>query len=294
MKRWITLFLTLLLLTGAWAQKRDDRYLSYIEQYAPMAMSEMKRASVPASITLAQGLLESAAGNSTLAREGRNHFGIKCGGKWDGPSMLRDDDAPDECFRVYGDVAESYADHSRFLHGRRYQPLFELEITDYAGWARGLSACGYATDPNYADRLITIIERYSLYRYDSDDGHVDDLADFIVGALQQRHHMRRSRGLHYVVAAPGDTYAAIADEFGLSTTDLLIYNDADHDGEIKAWEEVYLQPKHDTAPKGMTRATIGDGESFHSLAQRFGMSLTTLRRLNPKAPDAPGTRLRLR
>ena len=272
----------------------DDRYLKYIETYAPMAVQEMHRAGIPASITLAQGLLESSAGRSTLAVEGNNHFGIKCA-DWKGASMKRDDDAPDECFRVYGSVAESYADHSDFLHRRRYQSLFDLDITDYAAWATGLRQCGYATDPNYADRLITIIERYSLYRYDDPDAAPGDAtAGFIAGMLASRHHLRRSRGLHYVVAAPGDTYATIAKEFNLKTKDLLEYNDAPRDGEIKAWEEVYLQPKHDEAPKGVKSAVIGDGESIHSIAQRYGMTMASILRLNPSAPDTSGTRLRLR
>lgn len=277
----------------AFARGGDDRYLKYIETYAPLAVQEMRRAGIPASITLAQGLLESSAGRSTLAAEGNNHFGIKCA-DWKGASMKRDDDAPDECFRVYGSVAESYADHSAFLHRRRYESLFELDITDYAGWAAGLRRCGYATDPNYADRLITIIERYSLYRYDDPDARPgDDTAGFIAGMLASRHHLRRSRDLHYVVAAPGDTYASIAKEFNLKAKDLMRYNDAPRDGEIKAWEEVYLQPKHDTAPKGVKSAVIGDGESIHSLSQRFGMTMESILRLNPDARDESGTRLRL-
>ena len=273
-------------------KKGNSQYTDYIERFAPLAIEQMKQAGIPASITLAQGLLESSAGMSTLAREGNNHFGIKCG-NWTGPSMLRDDDAPDECFRVYSSAAESYADHSRILKAKRYKRLFDLAPGDYAGWARGLSECGYATDPNYADRLVTIIELYGLTRYDSGAADANDVVQFIFGALQSTHAVRRSRSLHYVVAAPGDTYLAIAREFNMKVTDLLRYNDTERDGEIKAWEEVYLQEKHKDAPAGHKKVTIGEGESMHSIAQRFGMQLSTLRRLNPKAKDRPGTVLSL-
>jgi hypothetical protein len=210
--------------------------------------------------------------------------------------MLRNDDAPDECFRVYDSADESFRDHSLFLRRKRYAELFDLDLTDYVGWARGLKRCGYATDPNYADRLISIIELYSLQ--DFDGGHMrelEEMADFIHRSLVERHVVRRSRGLHYVIAQPGDTYAKIAKELKISKKKLLLYNDRERDGEIKAWEEVYLQPKLAEAPAEVeARATIGDGESMHSLAQRFGMRLATLRSLNPDVADEPGAVVRLR
>lgn len=272
-----------------------DRYQEYIDTYSDMAVEQQARHGIPASITLAQGLLESAAGRSTLATEGNNHFGIKCHADWDGPTMLRSDDAPDECFRVYDSPQESFDDHSRFLLRKRYAPLFELETTDYTGWANGLKKCGYATDPNYAGRLITIIERYSLYLLDSDAGRNAEItAGFIHDTLRATHPVRRSRGLHYVIATPGDTYSSIAAELGMDSARIIEYNDADADVEIRPWEEVYLQPKLDTAPEGTDRATIGRDESLHSVAQRFGMKMSAIIALNPKAKDKPGTRLRLR
>lgn len=289
--RILVLFVALLCVTGA----RGDYYSDYIDRYAPMAVKQMERHGIPASITLAQGLLESAAGRSTLATQGNNHFGIKCHADWTGKTMLRDDDAPDECFRVYKSAEESYDDHSRFLLRKRYAPLLELDPLDYAGWARGLKACGYATDPNYADRLITIIERYALYTYDSNTGRqAHDVAEYIISNLADTHPVRRSRGLHYIIAAPGDTYSKIAKEFKISKKDILKYNDVRKDGEIKAWQEVYLQPKADNAPDGVSKGTIGEDESMHSLSQRYGMKLATIQRLNPEAKDAPGTVLRLR
>ena len=275
---------------------RADVYEEYILSYAPMAMEQQDQYHIPASITLAQGLLESSAGRSRLAREGNNHFGIKCHNEWKGKTMLRDDDAPDECFRVYETPGESYADHSRFLKRDRYKSLYDLEISDYAGWSRGLSKCGYATDPNYADKLITIIERYALYGYDmpGSGNSVNETVAFIRESLSSSHHVRKSRGLHYVVAFPGDTYKSIAKEFGLKEKKLKEYNDARKANDIREWEEVYLEPKSDNAPDGVDKVTIGEGESMRSIAQRYGMKLDAIKALNKKAKDKEGTVLRLR
>lgn len=271
-----------------------DRYSDYIDKYADMAIEQQSRYGIPASVTLAQGLLESAAGQSTLALRGNNHFGIKCHKEWTGDTILRDDDAPGECFRVYNSVTESFDDHSRFLLRKRYNPLFELDITDYAAWANGLSKCGYATDPNYASRLIAIIERYALYSFDTNAGrHAEETAGFIVEMLRSSHPVRRYRSLHYVIAAPGDTYGSIAAELQLPVEKLIAFNDAADDCEIKAWEEVYLQPKFSTGPDDVKNATIGEDESLHSVAQRFAMTIESIRRLNPDAIDRPGTKLRL-
>ena len=152
-------------------QSRNNQYEDYIKKYRDIAVEEMKRYHIPASITLAQGLLESGAGNGTLARKSNNHFGIKCGSDWRGKTVKHDDDARNECFRVYKDPKDSYRDHSKFLAGKqRYAFLFDLKITDYKGWARGLKKAGYATNPRYAHQLIDIIERYDLDKYDKKGG----------------------------------------------------------------------------------------------------------------------------
>lgn len=273
----------------------QDAYRIYIETFSAMAVEQQQAHGIPASITLAQGLLESAAGRSTLATEGNNHFGIKCHSDWKGETMTRSDDAPDDCFRVYDDAAESYEDHSRFLMRKRYERLFDLDPTDYTGWAKGLKACGYATDPHYADRLVAIIERYGLNAFDTDAGrHAEETSEFIASALKSTHPIRKSRGLYYVVAYPGDTYASIAKEFHLKKKKLLAYNDVECDGEIKPWEEVYLQEKPDMLTDSPTTAVIGEGESLHSLAQRYGVSLKTLKKLNQRVNDRPGERIKLR
>lgn len=144
-----------------------DMIRDYIVKYRNVAQQNMRQHGIPASITLAQGVLESGSGQGTLSRNANNHFGIKCHKEWDGPSVRHTDDAPDECFRKYDNPDESYRDHSLFLTSRsRYNSLFSLKKDDYKGWAKGLKKAGYATDPKYADKLIGLIERYSLYEYD--------------------------------------------------------------------------------------------------------------------------------
>lgn len=138
----------------------------YIEQYKDIAIAEMNQYGIPASIKLAQAILESGNGNSYLAREANNHFGIKCGGVWSGPSVNRPDDTHNDCFRVYNNPEQSFKDHSQFLLRKRYEKLFTLDKNDYRGWAKGLKEAGYATNPRYPELLIDLIERYELYKYD--------------------------------------------------------------------------------------------------------------------------------
>lgn len=146
---------------------------TYINQYKDIAVREMNQYGIPASIKLAQALLESGNGNSYLAREANNHFGIKCGGVWSGKSITRSDDNPNDCFRVYNNPEESFKDHSQFLLRKRYEQLFTLDKNDYKGWARGLKQAGYATNPRYPELLIDLIERYELYRYDRTESFIE-------------------------------------------------------------------------------------------------------------------------
>lgn len=147
---------------------------SYIQLYQALALREMKRTGIPASITLAQGILESGNGNSRLARQANNHFGIKCTPDWRGGKTYKDDDRRNDCFRVYSSAEDSFHDHSEFLQRNRYSFLFDLKPYDYKGWARGLKKAGYATNPRYADLLIDLIERYELHRFDRMDFPQDD------------------------------------------------------------------------------------------------------------------------
>ena len=163
---WLTFSLTLLPTIAGPGPKWNQTFQNYFDKYKDIAIAEMLKYGIPASITLAQAVLESAAGQSELSQKGNNHFGIKCHG-WDGRTVYHDDDFHGECFRAYDSVIESYEDHSRFLRNRpRYNSLFSLATTDYRGWAHGLKRAGYATNPAYAQRLIDIIELYKLYQYD--------------------------------------------------------------------------------------------------------------------------------
>ena len=202
-------------ITTVQAQRRNARYNEYIKQYAPLAVEQMQRHKIPASITLAQGLLESGAGYSELARKSNNHFGIKCGGNWRGRTVRHDDDARNECFRAYRNPKDSYEDHSDFLkRGARYAFLFKLKITDYKGWARGLKKAGYATDPSYANRLITIIEDYELYKYDSRGMSKRDVRSWEKELkkkpwLANPHQVYIANDIAYVVARDGDTFQVL-------------------------------------------------------------------------------------
>ncbi len=190
-----------------------DKVAAYIELYAPIAQEEMALYKIPASITLAQGILESGAGEGELTRRANNHFGIKCHG-WKGASVYHDDDRRQECFRKYNDPKYSFRDHSLFLTERgRYATLFDLEIHDYVGWAKGLKAAGYATDRKYPDKLISLIERYELYRYDGE----------ILGQDAVAYNERSGRGEQYVVKK-GDTLYSIGKRFDLTVEELQKYN----------------------------------------------------------------------
>lgn len=150
--------------------------VSYIDAFKTIAIAEMNKYGIPASITLAQGILESGSGSSDLAKYANNHFGIKCTSDWKGKAYYKDDDQRDDCFRVYKDPQESYKDHSEFLKRKRYASLFELDKNDYRNWAIGLKNAGYATNPKYPDLLINIIEKYQLYQYDQSESEREKLA----------------------------------------------------------------------------------------------------------------------
>lgn len=193
-----------------------DMIQDYILQYKPIAQKSMKDHGIPASITLAQGVLESGSGQGTLSRNANNHFGIKCHQGWEGDSVRHTDDAPDECFRKYDKPEDSYRDHALFLVNRsRYSSLFDLDKDDYKSWARGLKKAGYATDPKYADKLISLIDRYSLYNYDAEvlgkkSKYVDNTSD--VAKLTAD---TKSLGSMHVVQK-GDTLYSISKKYNLT------------------------------------------------------------------------------
>ena len=279
-------------------------YLLYIDQYKDLAIEQMERYRIPASITLAQGLFESSAGQSRLATVGNNHFGIKCHG-WRGRSINADDDAPGECFRAYDNAKQSYEDHSRFLRNNsRYASLFQLRETDYKGWARGLKACGYATNPRYADNIINIIELYHLNLYDHAKGYDRFMAD----RYDARNHDYSPTGFHpitkcnknyYIVARAGDTFKSLAKETGISRRKLAKYNERDKNDVLRAGDIIYLEKKQKKASKVFKGKphVVKVGESMYSIAQMYGMRLKNLYKMNHMSPDdgiMVGQQLRVR
>jgi len=190
---------------------------SYVDMYAPVAMQSMRTYGIPASIKLAQGILESGSGNGTLCRTANNHFGIKCKEEWTGDSVAHTDDAPNECFRKYNSALESYNDHSEFLANRvYYRNLFNLDKSDYQAWAKGLKKAGYATDPKYPSKLISIIERYKLYEYDQKVLGSD--YKFVPEIKKEESSVTYGAQAQTYTVQPGDTLYAISQKFN-STID---------------------------------------------------------------------------
>lgn len=285
--------LFLFLMTGsvstvAQQQKWNQCYQTYIDQYRDMAIEQMLRNKIPASITLAQGILESGAGNSELVKKGNNHFGIKCHG-WTGRTVHKDDDAKQECFRAYNNARESYEDHSKFLtKNKRYSQLFSLSITDYKGWARGLKACGYATNPNYAPMLINLIELYKLYEYDraktydkfmaQNSGHRQD------GFLHPIHIYNKN---YFLQARKGDTFKSIGKEIGISGKKIAKYNERDYNSPLVENEMIWLKKKQKKAEATYKKRPhrVKAGESMYSIAQYYGIRLKSLYKMNKLSPD---------
>ena len=272
-----TLFL---LVTALSAAAQNQQYVKYIEQHKALAVDQMKKYNIPASITLAQALLESGAGQSELARNSNNHFGIKCH-DWAGRKVYRDDDTRDDCFRVYKSVRDSYEDHSIFLSShQRYAGLFRLKPTDYVGWARGLKMAGYATNPAYADRLINIIESYNLDRLDSDKWKY---APTYYPEAPHTPHL--ANGLVYVVARQGDTMQGIADEFKIPRSKLIRYNDLYKTYVPQKGDIIYLHRKNARAQKGYAVHIVKDGDSMYLISQMYGIRLARLYKMNKDKGD---------
>jgi LysM repeat protein len=262
----------------------------YIEKHKDEAVREMIKSGVPASITLAQACLESNDGRSTLAMEANNHFGIKCA-DWKGPSVKQDDDKRNECFRKYNSTLESYDDHSNFLRTRqRYAFLFDLDKTDYKGWAKGLKKAGYATDPAYAERLIKIIEDNQLYMLDegktlpvyaSNDEMPEELkvksnkqkkvfvsSTSPVNAFNER-NILSNNGVDYILAKKGDSFQSLSKELGMGYWQLPKYNEMDKYAELKEGQVIYIKPKKKESPVNFVIAKEGD--DIHSIAHQNGV-----------------------
>lgn len=280
------------IVSNASAQMRwNSSYQTYIDQFKDLAIEQMLKYNIPASITLAQGLFESGAGKSELATKGNNHFGIKCHG-WTGRKVYHDDDEAGECFRAYENVYDSFEDHSKFLaHQSRYSRLFSLQRTDYKGWARGLKACGYATNPKYADKLIGIIELYKLYNYD----HAEKYDKFIANHSSKDkpqpgktlHPIKIFNDNYYLIAREGDTFKSIGKEVEISYRKIAKNNERDWRDKLEPGDYVYLKKKRKKAPKIYKNRPhiVKSGESMHSIAQTYGMRLKSLYKKNHLSKD---------
>ena len=284
----VSLFSLVMSALSVHAATQQDKYEAYIARYYKLAQEQQRLHGIPASITLAQGLLESAAGQSKLATYARNHFGIKCH-DWEGDAVKYKGD----CYRFYDEVEESYEDHSAFLLRERYKPLYELKITDYKGWAYGLKKYGYAEDPKYPEKLITIIERYDLQQYvkgvkknKKSEKKIEE-PKVEVGPVREqvpevilRRDIFRSWGLLYVVADEGDTYERIAADTGFDAKSLAKYNDDDTKAVLHAGDIVYLEKKKIKADKGCEQHIVAEGETFRSISQLYGIDTKRLARRN--------------
>ena len=280
---------------------------NYIELYSDLAMKEMLRTGVPASITLAQGMLESDNGNSSLARKGNNHFGIKCHNDWTGKKIHHDDDARHECFRKYKTVYDSYIDHSDFLRNTpRYAFLFDLDKKDYQGWAKGLKKAGYATSRTYADMLIRIIEENDLHRFDLmalEEGvpvGKDKKKERMAGKGRVQGSGRtilQNNRIDYIVVKEGDSYESLKREMDLVRNELFRYNDIDADDPLKEGEILYLQPKRKRAARGDDYHKVKEGETMWDISQAYGVRLDKLYERNGISPGMqpePGDTILLR
>ena len=298
----LTAVLLLLAALPGYSQQQQTRE-EYIEKYKDAAIQSMKTHGIPASITLAQGCLESADGNSDLAVRANNHFGIKCHNDWKGPTYYKKGDDPGKsCYRKYRNASESFKDHSDFLrYGQRYAFLFDLQITDYKGWSHGLKKAGYATDPQYAQKLIKIIEDYRLYRFDQEiyakAEKKPDLLPPSPSQLQQVMELNPAKnsllykysrnrviykrnGVPYILAGDLDTYKSIADEYNLFTGELLRFNDLKKPVELAPGTVVYLQRKKAKAQRHMEIHIAVEGDTYYDISQKYAVRLKKLFKYN--------------
>ena len=315
----VTLILILLWNVNVFSQNKSNATLDYIERYKDIAMREMQEYKIPASITLAQGILESGNGNSELAKKSNNHFGIKCHKDWKGKRTYHDDDAKGECFRVYNSPEDSYRDHSKFLaNGQRYAFLFDLKITDYKGWAKGLKKAGYATLPVYANVLIKYIEDYNLTQYDqmvvkgkfkykakdvskkakdksqktkdkSQKTKVNNdiiytpykITDSeIVGKTSDERYIRENNGVKFIYAKEGENVYELAKILGVYDYQIIKYNNLGKRAILKDNEIIYIEPKKNKAMRRYKYHTIQKGETLSHVSRLYAVKLKSIFKMN--------------
>ncbi|MBQ2419414.1 MAG: glucosaminidase domain-containing protein [Alistipes sp.] len=297
---------------AVYAQTRQTRE-EYIEKYKSIAVAHMEKYGIPASITMAQGILESDAGNSALSLSSNNHFGIKCKKSWTGRKVYYDDDAKGECFRAYPSVEASYEDHALFLDSSpRYDSLFSYPSNDYRSWARGLKAAGYATAPDYAERLVAIIEKYKLYILDQADGsaiyssgkhakqnaewfaqqssspnqQMEDPFNVTINA-HKGYSIYRVNHTCYVLAKEGDTYESLSKIFAISESNLRKFNDVNRRAVLTKGSIVFIERKKGAWLSQQLLHTASHGQTLHSISQSYGIRLRRLARLNRTRPSRP-------
>tara|TARA_B110000971_G_scaffold29143_2_gene26191 strand:+ start:6456 stop:7328 length:873 start_codon:yes stop_codon:yes gene_type:complete len=260
----------------------------YIAKYSPLAVKQMHQYKIPASITLAQGILESNNGNSRLATKANNHFGIKCHG-WEGKKIFADDDKKNECFRSYKNVLESFVDHSIFLNKySRYKFLFDYPITDYKSWSKGLKKAGYATNEQYPELLIKIIEENNLYQYDSKRIKIS----FVSGKRNIYLHPNR---IKYVISGNQETYEMIGKTFNIKLKQILKYNDDDNQKILPEGIKVFIQPKRNRSKQRIH--IVKNEEDLRTISQKYGVKIKSLKKRNEqilKNSLKKGDKLRLR
>jgi hypothetical protein len=296
------LFLLLSGLSGfASVTQEPSSQEAYIQKWKDEAVRQMELYAIPASITLAQGILESGNGVSELAKKSNNHFGIKCHADWEGGRTYHDDDEKGECFRVYDDPSDSYEDHSKFLLRDRYASLFELDLEDYKGWAKGLKRCGYATNPKYPELLITIIERHELFKLDN--GKWEDKVDEPVADTSKpkpstgsKHNIKTTEnGIQYITVSSSDSFESLSEELNMLPGQFRRYNDMDRSHKFRNNEIVYLQPKRTRGSEDWH--VVQQGESLWRVSQKYGIKMRSLARKNHLEMDGhlrAGMKLSLR
>lgn len=255
----------------------------YVSVYEKIAIQQMNQYKIPASITIAQGILESGSGNSTLAKTANNHFGIKCHTDWKGEKVYYDDDAKNECFRSYSKVEDSYIDHSMFLITRkRYESLFSYSVSDYKAWSHGLKAAGYATNPKYAEELIKLIEELELYKLDGPSISPISTNNSSLILAKKSHENK----VDYIVVKKGDSFYQISKRYGLTLSQLHAYNDFNPEKDIlEEGDVVYLEPKR-LYSRTKNKIVLEKSMSLRELSQKEAVRLKKLMRKNQiSSPD---------
>lgn len=323
MRFFLTIIYTLFALTSGATNLALEEKISaveYIEKWREEAIRQMALHKIPASITIAQGLLESGNGNSRLAIQGNNHFGIKCHSDWKGATIHEDDETSNECFRKYKNASESFEDHSLFLQKKRYESLFTLDITDYKGWAHGLKKCGYATNPKYPQLLINLIEQYNLADLDKEglkliknggtasrskrdsnpkkerntSPQKDESRREIVISNNREIGVSENR-IKFITAKDGDSIEAIANDLDMAPWQIKKYNDLQNNQQIQAGQVIYLQPKRNTSK--INEYEVKSGDTMWSISQSTGIKLRKLYKkavLEPGQEPKPGTIIKLK